>query len=153
MHTKLNALKNNVPAAQLAFQFDVAMGENTSLLVRRDRGRRAYLAGQSAEQMVLRDYLQRGYELAAQRWRGGGAEIDLIFRDGNGCVFVEVKQSASFDRAINALRPAQVQRLMQAATVFVAGEPRGQLTDMRFDVALVNGRGETQIIENALWAA
>ena len=153
MHTKLNALKNNVPAAQLAFQFDAAMGKNTSPLVRRDRGRRAYLAGQSAEQMVLRDYLQRGYELAAQRWRGGGAEIDLIFHDGNGCVFVEVKQSASFDRAINALRPAQVQRLMQAATVFVAGELKGQLTDMRFDVALVNGRGEIQIIENALWAA
>jgi putative endonuclease len=153
MHTKLNALKNNVPAAQLSFQFDAEMGENTSPLVRRDRGRRAYLAGQSAEKMVLRDYLQRGYELAAQRWRGGGAEIDLIFHDGNGCVFVEVKQSASFDRAINALRPAQVQRLMQAATVFVAGELKGQLTDMRFDVALVNGRGEIQIIENALWAA
>lgn len=153
MQSQLNALKNNVPTAQLAFQFDATMGENTSTLRRRDRGRRAYLAGQSAEQIVLRDYLQRGYELAAQRWRGGGAEIDLIFRENQGCVFVEVKQSASFDRAINALRPAQIQRLMQAATVFVAGEPKGQLTDMRFDVGLVNGRGETQIIENALWAA
>ncbi len=32
-----------------------------------------------------------GGGVPARRWRGGGAEIDLIFRDGDICVFVEVK--------------------------------------------------------------
>ena len=119
---------------------------------RRLRGRRSYLAGQAAEQVVHRLYETRGYQVAASRWRGGGGEIDLIFRDGDTCVFVEVKHSSSFDKAVHSLTAAQIRRLMTAATVFVGGEPKVQLTDMRFDVALVNGRGETKIIENALMA-
>ncbi len=55
------------------------------------RGKAAYLAGESAEIQVQKLYEQSGHVLAARRWRGGGAEIDLIFRDGDICVFVEVK--------------------------------------------------------------
>lgn len=91
-------------------------------------------------------------KLAAKRWRGGGGEIDLVFKDGDLCVFVEVKKSRSWDRAASALRPRQIARLMQAATVFVADEPKGQLTDMRFDVALVDQHGLIEILENALIA-
>lgn len=143
----------NAKPVQLELNFDAGPDENPALQKRQIRGRRAYLAGQAAEETVDRLYQQKGYEILARRWRGGGGEIDLIYRDGDGCVFVEVKQSSDFDRAVQSLRPAQIRRLMQAASVFVAGEPRGQMTDMRFDVALVNGRGETEIRENALWAA
>ena len=143
----------NAKPVQLELNFDAGSDENPALQIRQMRGRRAYLAGQAAEATVDRLYQQKGYEILARRWRGGGGEIDLIYRDGGGCVFVEVKQSSDFDRAVQSLRPAQIRRLMQAASVFVAGEPKGQLTDMRFDVALVNGRGETEIRENALWAA
>lgn len=143
----------NAKPVQLELNFDAGPDENPALQKRQIRGRRAYLAGQAAEETVDRLYQQKGYEILARRWRGGGGEIDLIYRDGDGCVFVEVKQSSDFDRAVQSLRPAQIRRLMQAASVFVAGEPKGQLTDMRFDVALVNGRGETEIRENALWAA
>ena len=41
---------------------------------------------------------------------------------------------------------------MATATEFVGGEPAGQLTEMRFDVALVDGQGRIEIIENALAA-
>ncbi|GAA6209589.1 YraN family protein [Cognatishimia sp. WU-CL00825] len=114
------------------------------------RGKTAYLAGETAERLVQKQYEQSGLVLAAHRWRGGGAEIDLIFRDGALCVFVEVKQSKDWQRASQSLSSAQMQRIMTAATVFVAHEPKGQLTDMRFDVALVDGQGRTQILENAL---
>lgn len=116
------------------------------------RGKRAYLSGQSAEKTVLAIYESNGLKLAAERWRGAGAEIDLIFRDGATCVFVEVKKSRDFAAAAQRLSPAQTIRIMKAATSFVANEPSGQLTDMRFDVALVNAIGETQIVENALIA-
>ena len=144
--------KNATPV-QLEMDFDAAPPENPALVKRRARGRRAYLAGQAAEDAVDRLYQKKGYEILARRWRGGGGEIDLIYRGDGGCVFVEVKQSADFDRAVQSLRPAQIRRLMQVASVFVADEPMGQMTAMRFDVALVNGRGETEIRENALWAA
>lgn len=156
---KSSAFASATPV-QLSLDFDAPSGMDMQkpttpapAKARSTRGRRAYFAGQAAEDTVDRIYRQNGYEPLARRWRGGGGEIDLIYRDGSGCIFVEVKQSSSFDRAVQSLRGAQIKRLMAAATVFVGDQPLGQMTDMRFDVALVNGCGETEIMENALWAA
>ncbi len=118
---------------------------------REDTGRSNYLAGQAAEDAVLRHYEARGLTLAKARWRGKAGEVDLILRDGDELVFVEVKHSRSFDSAAARLLPKQVARLMRAAEEFAGGEPKGLLTEMRFDVALVNGKGEVHILENALW--
>lgn len=118
---------------------------------REDTGRSNYLAGHAAEEVVARHYQERGLQLAEQRWRGKAGEIDLIFRDGAVLVFVEVKKSKTFDAAAARLQPKQVQRLMKAAEEFAGGEPAGLLTDMRFDVALVDGQGQVHILENALW--
>ncbi|MBE1291523.1 MAG: hypothetical protein GJ677_03440 [Rhodobacteraceae bacterium] len=118
---------------------------------REDTGRSNYLAGQAAEEAVLRDYEARGLTLAKARWRGKAGEVDLILRDGDELVFVEVKHSRSFEGAAARLLPKQVERLMRAAEEFAGGEPKGLLTEMRFDVALVNGQGEVHILENALW--
>lgn len=50
--------------------------------MRAGRGRMADLSGRMAEEAVLRLYLQRGAQVLATRWRGQGAEIDLIVQDG-----------------------------------------------------------------------
>ncbi|MCE8537755.1 YraN family protein [Ruegeria pomeroyi] len=113
------------------------------------RGTRNHLAGEAAENSVLRDYERRGYRLVHRRWRGRGGEIDLIARLGDEVVFVEVKQSRDFARAAESLGARQIERLHAAAAEFLADEPAGQLTPMRFDVALVDGTGRCEIIENA----
>lgn len=112
-------------------------------------GQMAYLGGLSAEAGVAADYQRRGYVLDRQRWRGRSGEVDLILRDGDGLIFVEVKKSRSFARAAERVSPRQMARLCAAAEEFVANEPKGALTDMRFDVALQNAHGEIRIIENA----
>lgn len=117
------------------------------------RGLLSYQAGRAAEDIVARQYSSLGLQHKEKCWRGGGAEIDLIFKDGDTVVFVEVKKSTTFERAISRITPRQIGRIHAAATAYVAGEPKGQLTDMRFDVALVDGQGRTQILENALIAA
>ena len=117
---------------------------------RSERGRTGYHAGIEAERSVARDYLRRGYQFAAHRFRGSCGEIDLVVRSEDQVVFVEVKQSRSHSRAAERLLPAQMERLFEAASEFVAGEPAGQDTNMRFDVALVDGTGMVKIIENAL---
>lgn len=116
---------------------------------RHARGKLAYHAGQAAEQQVAQVYLRRGFAVVAQRWRGRAGEIDLILRDDCGLLFVEVKQARDFDRAAHSLSQRQIARLYGAAEEFLAGEPTGALTELRFDVALVNGQGQMQIIENA----
>lgn len=79
-------------------------------------------------------------------------EIDLIARDGNRVIFVEVKQSHSHDAALSHLGPRQMQRIWNAASEFLAGEPLGQLTEVRLDVALVDGIGRVKVIRDA-WMA
>jgi putative endonuclease len=112
-----------------------------------------YHAGLVAEDIVAQDYVRRNHEVAARRWRGCGGEIDLIVRDGAAVVFVEVKKSKSFGAAASRLGRKQMDRICASASEFLAGEPRGQLTDVRFDLAVVKGVGAMKVIENAFMEA
>lgn len=115
-----------------------------------NRGRRAYLSGLAAEGAVERQYCRQGFEVAARRWRKGGGELDLVLRNGEGLIFVEVKQSRDFASAAESLSQRQITRLLAGAAAFLTNEPRGELTECRFDVALVNRHSEIHILENAL---
>lgn len=116
---------------------------------RRDRGRRAWQAGVAAERAVATCYDRRGADLLETRWRGKSGEIDLILRDGAEIVFCEVKAARTADEAIARLRPAQMRRIHRAASEYLAHVPEGQLALVRFDLAVVDGSGQPQIIENA----
>jgi putative endonuclease len=116
---------------------------------RRLRGKISYLAGLAAEESVARRYGEAGHRVAARRWRGASGEIDLILRKGTELIFVEVKHSSSFARAAERVTRRQMERVYTAASEFLAGEPRGLDTPSRFDVALVDGTGQIDILENA----
>ncbi|MDF1802951.1 YraN family protein [Thalassovita sp.] len=116
---------------------------------RRRRGTRANLFGQSAEQQILRHYARRGGTVLQQRWRGTVGEIDLVLRDGATLVFVEVKAARSIDAAMERLRPAQVQRIRATAEEYLAEQPAGSLSEVRFDLACCDQQGQAQIFENA----
>ena len=116
---------------------------------RRMRGRRNYLSGLAAESAVEQRYALRGHVVLARRWRGSHAEIDLILRDGSAVVFVEVKKSRSFERALLSLGRAQRARIAGAAAEFLGRMSLDQMTEMRFDLALMNEAGDIEIIENA----
>ena len=57
--------------------------------------------------------------------------------------------SRSHDLAATHISKAQIDRIFATADEFVAGEPKGLLTDMRIDLALVDGQGRIEIVENA----
>jgi putative endonuclease len=142
-------------ALQMQFDFEAArplpgQSDDTPARTRAARSATGYRAGLSAEDQVARDYEDRGYPVLARRWRGGGGEIDLALQDGDGVVFVEVKKSGSFDRALARVTPKQVSRLFRAAEAFLAEMPNGALTTVRFDLGLVNAHGQLRIVEKAL---
>lgn len=116
---------------------------------RATRGQVSYLAGMAAEDAVQRAYVAAGYTPIATRWRGRRGEIDLIFATCRGVVMVEVKASKDFGRAASHISAAQVQRLYTTAEEFLETQPKGNLTDIRFDVALVDQTGALRIFENA----
>lgn len=109
----------------------------------------SFLSGLAAEAAVARHYTDTGRRVVAQRWRGTAGEIDLIAREGEGLVFVEVKHSRNHARAAEHLSSRQIARIHAAAAEYLATEPRGQATEVRFDVALVDAQGRIEVIENA----
>ncbi|WP_209425200.1 YraN family protein [Pararhodobacter sp. SW119] len=116
------------------------------------RGAVAHQAGRMAEAQVARWYEGRGLAVHATRWRGQGGEIDLILADGAGFVLVEVKRARDLAAAAHRLQPAQMARLLAAGAEFLGAQPAGLATPARFDVALVDGQGRVEVIENALGA-
>jgi len=116
------------------------------------QGQVNYLAGLGAEDIVARNYEDRGLRILKTRFRGRRGEIDLIVQDGLTTVFVEVKQSRSHASAASRVTQSKVQRLWATAEEYLARFSLSLMTDMRFDVALVDEHGRIEIHENALMA-
>lgn len=108
-----------------------------------------YQAGLAAEDAVANDYCARGYRLMHKRWRGKRGELDLIFQLDAGFVIVEVKQAKTCDAAMARITPQKMAHIHAATQEFLATCPNGDLTDLRFDVALVDQTGQFEILENA----
>ena len=105
--------------------------------------------GAAAEDRALAHLERQGLRSVARNWRVRGGEIDLIMRDGPVLVFVEVKAARTHAIAAERLSFRQMSRIAASASAFLAGEPRGQDSEMSFEVALVDGAGRIGIVENA----
>lgn len=129
--------------------FDPNVAQAAAVQARRRRGALSNQKGLAAEESVLRRYNRSGAQLLAQRWRGMAGEIDLVFRDDTGLVFVEVKCADRFERAIQSLSAKQIARICTAAQEFADTQPDGMLSFMRFDLAVVDGQGNVKVLDNA----
>ncbi|PRY25553.1 putative endonuclease [Aliiruegeria haliotis] len=109
-----------------------------------------YHSGLKAEDIVGRHYEANGWRIADRRWRGSGGELDLVVQEGERLVFVEVKKARDFARAAERVSRRQMQRIYATASEYLGNLPDGQMTDVRFDVALVDGVGRVQVVENAI---
>lgn len=96
-----------------------------------------------------------GWRLRGRNVRLAGGEIDLVLRDGDVEVFVEVKARRAGSRAAaEAVSSDKRRRVGRAAAVWLSrrGVPRG---GCRFDVVTVAGRGpetEVRLIRHAFEA-
>ncbi len=86
------------------------------------------------------DYLRRkGYVLLERNWRSGHREIDIVARQGDTIVFVEVKARAnvSYGRPEDAVTRRKMHLLVVAADAYL----RLNAIDweVRFDVITVTG--------------
>jgi putative endonuclease len=99
--------------------------------------------GKAGEDLAVRELERRGYAIVARRYRTRHGEIDIVARDGETTVFVEVKAraTAEFGTAAAAVTPMKQRRLMSMAVDYVA---RHRLAGRpcRFDVVAIDGAGE-----------
>jgi putative endonuclease len=97
-------------------------------------------------------YLQRhGLVPIEANFRCKLGEIDLIMRDDETLVFVEVRQRAAGSQvsAAASISPAKIRRLIRAAQVYLQGLTR--LPPCRFDVIAIDG-GHFEWLRNAIEA-
>ena len=82
---------------------------------------------------------RRKLALVDQNFRCKGGEIDLIMRDGDTLVFVEVRQrgAASHGGAAASITPAKIRRLVRAAQFYLLRFP--VTPPCRFDVVAIDG--------------
>ena len=92
----------------------------------------------------------RGYEILERNFRGARGEIDLIARQENCLVFIEVKyrKTDRFGDAAAAVDPRKQQRLSKMAAFYCLSRRVPQETPCRFDVIAVTGEKLTHY-ENA----
>lgn len=70
--------------------------------------------GRSAEDIVQREYENRGYRLIRKRWRTPVAEIDLVMASLSEYVIIEVKRLSKRGFAETRVSRPQKQRLRRA---------------------------------------
>ena len=98
--------------------------------------------GLNAEARVAEVLRERGWQVVAQNWRGGGGELDLVVRMGDMVRFVEVKHRT--DVEAEPVRPAQVRRLRSAARAWMTAQQVEDWQEACFWLAEVDGHAEMQ---------
>jgi putative endonuclease len=105
--------------------------------------------GRRWEQVALAHLQRHGLVLVEANFLCKGGEVDLVMRDGDTLVFVEVRQRA--DRAAGgaaaSITPAKIRRLVRAAQFYLmrfAAPP-----PCRFDVVAIDGE-QLDWLKNAI---
>ncbi len=106
--------------------------------------------GQQAEALALIWLQQRGLVCITRNYRCRMGEIDLIMRDGNTLVFVEVRQrrSARFGGAAASITPAKQARLARTAEHYL--QTLASLPPCRFDAILLDGQQPPEWLQNII---
>lgn len=111
--------------------------------------------GQQAETRAW-DYLrQQGLQPVARNYRCKLGELDLIMRDGDTLVFVEVKLRSRSDYGLGseAVDRRKQAKLIRAAQYYLQQHPQLQDQPMRFDVVSIDGpQARVQWLANAFAA-
>jgi putative endonuclease len=109
--------------------------------------------GQAAEALAAAYLTARGLDILDRNFRCRFGEIDLIARDGEALVFVEVRMRgrSDFGGAAESITAAKRERLRKAAGFYLSG--RRAMPPCRFDAVLVSGtEGQIEWIRDAFGA-
>lgn len=94
--------------------------------------------GDAGEEAAVRHLVSHGLQVLTRNFRVKGGEIDIVCRDGQTTVFIEVRKRASnrFGGAAYSITPAKQKRLVLAARHWLA---RHGDSACRFDCVLLDG--------------
>jgi len=100
--------------------------------------------GDTFEQRACTHLAQAGLALVARNYSTRFGELDLVMRDGETLVFVEVRyrRDTRFGGAAASVTRRKRERLIRAATGFIGAHAQYAHCACRFDVVTFEGDGE-----------
>lgn len=97
----------------------------------------AYHLGLSAETAAAWMLRLSGHRVLDRRARLGSGEIDIVARDRQTLIFVEVKARKSLEAALEAVGRKAQTRIANAADLWVEMHPEYAHLDRRYDIVAV----------------
>lgn len=99
-------------------------------------------AGDQFEQRACIELERAGLALLARNYTTRHGELDLVMRDGNTVVFIEVRyrKSASHGDAATSVTASKQAKLILAAQHWLAAHPQHARQPCRFDVVSYDGQ-------------
>jgi putative endonuclease len=104
--------------------------------------------GKAGEDYACRELERRGYAILARRYRRRGGELDIVARDGQTIVFVEVKtrNGHNFGTGGEGVGPLKRRRIAAVALDFLARRHL-DACPCRFDVVAIDCHGPEPTVE------
>ncbi|NJP07016.1 MAG: YraN family protein [Chloroflexaceae bacterium] len=96
------------------------------------------LLGDFGEQSASVYLMRHGYTILDRKWRCPLGEIDLIAREQQQLVFVEVRTRRGRANAAESITPTKQQRLIALAYTYLETHPLTDVTEWRIDVITLN---------------
>jgi putative endonuclease len=95
--------------------------------------------GSSGETLAAQFLRRKGMVVLARNYRCRAGEIDLVARDGDAVVFVEVKERTgrSHGTAVEAVTWSKRRRIVRAARVYASAHGLTE-SPLRFDVVAID---------------
>jgi len=96
--------------------------------------------GELGENLACDELRRRGYAILERRYRTRFGEIDIIARDGESLVFVEVRRKSHDDcgSAIESIGPQKQRRIVRMAVDYMARNDLYDRCAVRFDVVAID---------------
>ena len=106
------------------------------------------LLGNKGEMLAARYLADKGLAILEYNWRSGHKEIDLIAKERDTLVFVEVKtrRNENYGDARETVTPQKMRNIVTAAEAYIKKKEID--APIRFDIVAIVGNGDTHEIEH-----
>jgi len=103
------------------------------------------LRGVPGEELACRHLVGSGFVILARNYRSRSGEVDVVAREGDATVFVEVKErhGSSHGAGHEAVTLGKRRRIISAARLFAASRGLAE-TAIRFDVVSIDWTGKAE---------
>jgi putative endonuclease len=107
-------------------------------------------AGLAAEERACRHLEGEGFDVVARNYRSRDGEIDIVARQGELMIFVEVRsrEDAAYGSPEETVDRRKRLRVVAAARRYLSQAPPDTWREARFDVIAIEGTGEAAALRH-----